>query len=391
MGKTTIFRSEVLFAAILCAATSAQAQQQGGMAGAGQEPPQARLIQGAPAVHVVRDGETLWTLAQQYYGDPLMWPEIYRLNTDVVEDPHWIYPGEELRLVPGEEPAPTVTVDQQSITVTPTGDSAAAPVTMAPTPENNGPTIFARNRGSQLATTALDLNLQATYRAVRAGEYYSAGFLTEDQPLTTGRILANATTAMRGLVRTRTSAQPFEEVVISPPDGTPLDSGALLLAFAYGPGVAGYGQMVEPTGLLRVTRSTPERTLARVERMFGRIVDGQYVMTLAPFAFDASGQPAPVENGLEGSVLRLKDERQAPGLQTVLFLDKGADDGVRMGDVFMLYVEHDDGEGGRIVQDQGRAIVVSTRGRSSTAVLIEVYRQDVGPGSNARLVRRLPS
>lgn len=50
--------------------------------------------------HTIRSGDTLWTLAQQYFNNPYLWPQLWESNT-WIEDAHWIYPGDVL-LVEGE-------------------------------------------------------------------------------------------------------------------------------------------------------------------------------------------------------------------------------------------------------------------------------------------------
>lgn len=46
-------------------------------------------------VHVVVPGDTLWDLAGRYYGNPYLWPQLWERNSYVL-DAHWIYPGDPL-------------------------------------------------------------------------------------------------------------------------------------------------------------------------------------------------------------------------------------------------------------------------------------------------------
>jgi len=55
-------------------------------------------------VHVVRPGETLWTIAGDQIGDASLWPALYRANRDQIVDPHTVYPGQRLA-IPEVDPA----------------------------------------------------------------------------------------------------------------------------------------------------------------------------------------------------------------------------------------------------------------------------------------------
>jgi hypothetical protein len=51
----------------------------------------------APDVHLVQQGDTLWDLCDQYFHNPWEWPTVWSYNPQV-QNPHWIYPGDQLRL-----------------------------------------------------------------------------------------------------------------------------------------------------------------------------------------------------------------------------------------------------------------------------------------------------
>jgi LysM domain len=63
-------------------------------------PPDPATYPAGAKTHEIKAGDTLWALAQQYYGDPYLWPQLWESNTWIT-DAHWIYPGDVL-LVSGE-------------------------------------------------------------------------------------------------------------------------------------------------------------------------------------------------------------------------------------------------------------------------------------------------
>lgn len=71
-----------------------------------------------PARHTVAPGDTLWDIAQQTLGNPLLWESIYTLNQKTIEDAarrhgfassdrgHWIFPGTVLTLTQKKQNRP---------------------------------------------------------------------------------------------------------------------------------------------------------------------------------------------------------------------------------------------------------------------------------------------
>jgi len=60
---------------------------------------------GSSRMHQVRQGDTLWNLSARHHGSPHKWPELWSQNPHI-QNPHWIYPGDQLRLRAGSGAGP---------------------------------------------------------------------------------------------------------------------------------------------------------------------------------------------------------------------------------------------------------------------------------------------
>ena len=367
-----------------------------------------------PAAHTVVRGETLWSISQMYFNDPLLWPEIYRLNTAIVEDPHWIYPGEVLNLsaIFVAQGGDTVVADTSAlaadtvVAIVPL-DTNMAPLDTIPADTagliveqpppsiaESNETIFDRRRTNrQIVQDVLRAYTNQPYRPLRPGEFYAAGFLTESERLPWGQVLgATATSAIHRLSQT-SSAQMFQEISVRPPHNASYHVGdSLLLVRIDRPIEFGqWGEVIVPTGIARVTSIEEQQVLAEVVSQFGLVHDGELAMPLEPFRDPGRVRPVPVEQGLAGKLIAPRDARVIAGAQQYFFIDKGRRDGVTPGDVFEAYKPAEGAIGTASEEVRAVLMIVHTRERSATGLLLQIMHPGLERGLPVRLIKKMPS
>ncbi len=53
-------------------------------------------------IYTIKQGDTLWDISARFLKDPFLWPKLWQRNP-YITNPHWIYPGQPVRLSPLEE------------------------------------------------------------------------------------------------------------------------------------------------------------------------------------------------------------------------------------------------------------------------------------------------
>jgi hypothetical protein len=99
-------------------------------------PPDPATYPPGAKTHKIVAGDTLWALAQQYYGNAYLWPQLWESNTWIT-DAHWIYPGDVL-LVEGEGAAQSAAADTTTGATTDSTELTTGAFTQTPSDADQG-------------------------------------------------------------------------------------------------------------------------------------------------------------------------------------------------------------------------------------------------------------
>ena len=318
--------------------------------------------------HTVRRGDTLWDLAGHYLGNPFLWPMIYEANRTVVEDPHWIYPGEVL-VIPGMA-------------------APAAPEVLGEPVVEQAPPIEA----TPVDTPAAQLSTVDLRRPIiPLAEYYSTPWLSTSPaaPLV-GRI-ARIWDPSAEEDKIPAKLHPHYRVHVGQLRNARAGVGDTLLAVRIGREVKGWGRIVEPLALLQVDSVTPSVITATVVLQFSDAQVGDDVMPLEAMPAIPLGRPEPVEGGPQGRLLQFFEPQPIYGTGDQAFVSLGAGQ-LQVGDEIAVYVParriSDDRADVVPPAEVARGLVVRLTDRTATVRLTKVVDTVIRDGLPVRLVGR---
>ncbi len=313
--------------AIMFAAQSAPAQKLISMSG-----------DDLPEEYVVEPGDTLWDICNEFFQDPWAWPTVWAMNPHVT-NPHWIYPGDVLRLY-----------------VPPTAESVAG-----------GLPTLTYVVGSQQAS---QVNL-------------SEGYIAEEPPERVG-VLSRSPKDKRYLAERDVVYLKMDELDKARP-GQRFSTYRVLNDVVHPATGDELGRKVLVTGVVRITEVDEHFARAIIDDSFFEIERGDLLMPERKH----NVRVAPKQNliDLEGYVVDDLRPIVEMGTFNVVFIDRGEKDGVQVGNrLFVLrrsddYLDLDDEAQGRLPAEQlGELMVVETQDRTATALVTraaqEIHRGD---------------
>jgi hypothetical protein len=337
---------------------------------AAQEAP---ASQAQERVHVVRPGDTLWGIARTYLNDPFMWPEIFRLNTDLVRNPARIYPTARIRLPFAGEAESAFALAEVEI-----GEP--------------GRTIFFPRDPMGPGGDGHRVRPAGTedVPVLTPGDFHRAGFIAHDRDIRALGELVERIFPSVVPVELPPQIQVFDRVYVALRSPDAVRIGDRIQFYRRDRNVARWGRIYQPTGIATVAAVDGRVATAVITQLHHTLSPGDLVLPLEQFPVPAGVIPVP-ERGLEGSIVAFQIPAALYPTQRVAYLDVGQVSGVREGDEFTVFIPNRRERWGiRPEVEVARLQVVRVSDRTAAARVTALNYPAMETGLAVRRVARMP-
>lgn len=302
--------------------------------------------------YIVQKGDTLWSIAEKFYGSPWHWPDLWTINSDLpIMNPHFIYPGQRLKIFPRPKPSAPVPVP-----ITP---AIPTPVPEKPAPE---PTPEVEN-------------------VFQYSLIHRVGFVRKEAVSPLGVLFKVHDDKVMMISE-------GDIVFVKPAGDAQFNLGGLYTLYRTYTTPGDHGIQHLFTGVLEIAKLEDKYAVARIRDSYRTIRVGDKLMTyeeLSPRI--VLKEPA---EGITGTLFLLEKRQNMSGEHDIAFIDRGAADGLKPGQKYELYYP----ETGRLTDGSreetplvplgcGEFLVVRVEENTATVLILQTER-DIYPGVRFR-------
>lgn len=318
--------------------------------------------------HLVQSGDTLWDLCSKYLNSPWYWPKIWSYNPQIT-NPHWIYPGNELRFYPSDEGAPAL-VDASSQVSIPEDEESDTIIPDAMDPDD----LVKKTGPIEVGRIAPNSYFAAHVGFVSARAHEAAGEIVNAE--SESYLLSDYD---KIYVKLKSAARKGENYAIyrtikavdHPITGEP------------------FGYSVEIMGGLTIIDTSPSVATAQIAQAYRPIERGDFVGRW-PENFGSRINPTANQAEAKGYIIETSGEVLTEiGEHHIVFIDRGRSHGVQQGSTFAVLAR---GDGytrettGLPNEDIGQLMVIDVQDNAATAIVTASLRE-LGVGDKIEMRR----